>query len=1508
MALKPTQRWLDAARAGSAEPVLLVELRPTVLYAEKNFAGDWRGGRDNQGRLLSDPASTSGLNTAPPEGVTEPYPDELRLARAEVEHPEMQPFSRPMASGVTFRHFGQYESAGTDTYKNVGQYVQTFRCCRAFRLRRLKAGLYNSGARFKGRIRIKIYSHLCESALNEYRLTAQNQPFGSSTAPAVQGIYNGAKLVHSFEFNAARDSLSGLDPEKSLEGRDFESAGGDTFKIFDLSASNVWLPGGDAPCALDLSVDRDDDARSLHLYGSADDRAYGRGQLLHHDHGSGKFYKLPGDMGFKFMADGYVNAGSGIFTFDLGEKPHSGLQGELELRYCEPLGTSALFELRECDSGTGWPSAWRRVSDGAALGGRRFVQVRVSLSSRDGLDTPRIYSVRVAYRSAHRFVMASRPLFGYPNLVAEAPDYSAEGDPLSGRASASDTSRLVLLDAGGMLPRLFSLYNMKNDEVKVYLGFDAPGFLDNSAADYNEGLGDWLHYKSLWIEDWEIGEGVVTLYGYDQQVRFLESESPSRSPEDDRQEQIHYNLLPPALIKRDFLLRARMRPSRIDFVAGPDGLPLPETSFGALGEASAWRLSRVIEKPAGLHSEDQDLNRHLLAFQAVDERGRWVARRADFSASPVARLSGDDILEKSERFQPGHRHLKNIAAVYYGGEGNSETDYRSLCLEVDEEGGKSYKEFSVDKLLSRFIPLSADPRDPGDIPVTVARARLRLQRHGLRSLDFSTRLEYAWLQIGDHVHVDSRRYRRPGAGSPNPLLVMLTRKSIDRGLGSVSWSALVLADAQEEELPGRSPAAPLSVTVEPNNDGTVTWSWQASPDDDGDRVLRYDLFRRLAHLDNWAGSTGTVSAGGKSGYSIDDGPYDRLVSYDFGVRAVGVNGRASAITVAQDVLVTAAPPAPPSPDDWRLETREGAIAVYLLNDAGRAQFYRIHVLLGGGSGWRGAGTLARGARREPAFLYYPDDPASSFTVRAFALSAVDSYGQEGEWSAPKLQTFRRLMPSTQVLPAPAWEDGAGVYPLVNWIDTGPYHGYSISCRLGAPQGCADLVERYEVQRSDDLGTGGLSWSDWERLPDCSPSNGGAAAASGLVYENRDSSFKAGNRYRYRARAIGRNETPGLWGETLRVTLNGDSTAPDRPVLSLVEHTGHNELSISAPAISGGPCPDFSHWLIEGFRQENGQWEVLEPHWCDTSYQHSTVDEGLEKNWKYRVTAFDFSGNASPVSLETGFGKMKRAGTAFLSSTVNDTLAQVWVNEAEIGLKVSRDGVISAINLSPEAVDITGRRITLDGDTVFSADCEIYGELKLCRTSQDTERIEIGTFSSGEEIRCYGSKSMGTQEHLGIRFYTYELENNNLPVIQLKGTDVWSLGSEPQWMLTGWGLKPLNYACLGLPDAAMHGAWFFRGQTACIGWDYTLGRLLVNRNDTVRTFIPREQDYDLAEGKVYRIDGVQVVGACQAAVADAAVSGTPAQLSECARAVEFDALAGKFNQLLGRLRAHGLILS
>ena len=134
---------------------------------------------------------------------------------------------------------------------------------------------------------------------------------------------------------------------------------------------------------------------------------------------------------------------------------------------------------------------------------------------------------------------------------------------------------------------------------------------------------------------------------------------------------------------------------------------------------------------------------------------------------------------------------------------------------------------------------------------------------------------------------------------------------------------------------------------------------------------------------------------------------------------------------------------------------------------------------------------------------------------------------------------------------------------------------------------------------------------------------------------------------------------------------------------------------------GGRARTFDYWKIEGFKQESGQWVVLEPQWRDTRYIHGDLDSELEKNWKYRITALDHSGNASPPSAETGFGKMKKAGSTFLSSAVNETLAQVTQHESTLSTHstlISQNSYDITLKADQEQVDtLSGNVSTLSGE-------------------------------------------------------------------------------------------------------------------------------------------------------------------------------------------------------------------
>ncbi|HUU29386.1 MAG TPA: hypothetical protein VM123_16405 [archaeon] len=1424
MALSPTQTWKDASRAGTTEPVLLFELRPTVLYDERNFRGDWN---------RVDPPSAIATGTGQYQNYYTLNPnhpsDELRLASWEVEHPEKQTHQVEtllFAQSVTYYSFAAY-GRQTRGQSARGGFLQTFKSSRAFRLKKLYLGLRNESpdpnTLYKGRLFVTIYRNLLEI----------------DTAGAEGNSHLGALL------DSAERVFAGEIDFSSSEGCETLTDSSGFWHVLDFSDQNIWLPGGSEPCAILLEPESQVGLETLKLVTGGQSYTYPKGQLYKYDPETGRFIEKSGDLAFKFIVDGYQPTGSGIWTFDVGETPSAGLDGELELCYSEPADTSLYFQMREAAAQSGLSSKpWKTVTDGSRIT-KRWVQVKVTFSSGTGpngsaLDTPRVYSMRVAFKESHRFVLASRPLFGYPNCVAEAPDYSAEGEPLSGEASATDTSRIVLIDGGGMPSRIFSRCNMKNDEIKVYLGFDCPSFLDTSQSGYNNGNGDWLDFKTIWIEDWEILDGRIVVHGYDQQVRFKEAESPGPCNPPDMAEEIHYDLQNPADIKRDLLKRARIRPSKID----------PQ-SFSRLESAFDWGLTHEIKQTTNLQKVDRELNRHLLAFQVVDETGKWATRYVDYgntaydpelglwlqNSKALPWLRGDDLIAGSERFYPGRKYVRNVAVILFGGKGSDQREYRGIAIDYDENSEKAHKEYASDKILSEFIPAGEDAGNNNGIPLKVARNRLNLQKDGVRMLEFSTRLEFACLQIGDHINLTSTLYSRPGEANPNPLLGMLTRKNIDRNLDAIHWAALVLLDAGQcaTQVPTVNP--PQNVSVTAGGDGTVSWNWARSADDTAATGNnRYELLQRPSHLETWGSAKTRVNADGSANYEYIDPDFTELISYDFGVRYVNASGRASQIISCENVLVIDSDPGPPGEGDWSVLPLPGAVEVYLINEMSGAHHYNVYVRPDTNTGWQLVGTIPREAGRRGSFIWTPPNPyvSDSYRFSLFALSSVDNWGKESSRSAQKLMCYRPLMSPTEVLPAPGFSTGGGAYPLISRVSIESGFAFSITLKIVAPCGEEDKIDRYELERRDDCGTGQASWSGWERIPDYKvrQEDSSIPAPSAIYYDNTDRKLKPTYYYQYRVRAVGKNNVPGSWSESVTLQLTEDTTPPDQPAITVENFQYANKIKISEPALGGvTPCPDFSHFKIEGYEQSAAIWITLSEHYKGTVFMHQINDSDLGENWKYRVTAYDHSGNASTVSSESGYKSQKKAGTAALSSVVNDTLAQVSVNESNIELKVDKSGVISSINISTEGIDIQGDRITLNGDTVFSADCEVYGLLKLVKTSDNTERIEIGSFNGEEEIRLYGNDA------LGARLGTIEISESTLGVINLYGPDELGTGESYRWDLTAWYMIPVGASALVLPDASKSGSWFSLSGKGELGWHNTDREMKILEGSNLYRFAP-----------------------------------------------------------------------
>jgi len=1280
------KKWKAAAKAGTARPVLLFEFKPTVLYAEKNFRGDW-----SQGTSLSN--LDTGHDT-----------DELRLGPAVVEHPDSQTDQsgkRSYYEPVYRRR--RYEGPLRDwsVYRKASL-VQTFKVVRAFRLQKLYLGIRNEYAKDYE----KYFSTVMVRLLRGLR-----EPTKMYNPGSIEGIVEKAREIISYEIDFQQEYETVADNDGY-------------WHVIDFSQENVWIPGGNEPCAITLEPATDENLGALRFFGSEAD-SYAKGDLYKADASTGVFVKVPGDLAFKLIGDGYAATGSGTWTFVLDQAPQSSLSGEIELRYSEPAGTALSFYLRQGNTLSEAESqSWSAVSDGASVS-KRLVQIKpVFRSDADQLDSPRIYSMRVAFKRSEKFLLAARPLFGYPNCVAEAPDYSAEGEPLSGEASATDTSRILMLDPDSMVSNLFSISSLKNDEISIKLGFDTEDFRES----------DFLPFKTIWIEDWEPAEGAMSVHGYDQQVRYREAEAPACVAPPEMSEEIHYDLQNPADIKRDLLQRARIRPSSIDPV-----------SFGKLAENFDWQLTYEITKPGKLQKVDRELNRHLLAFQVIDETGKWVTRYADFEAAPAASLSGNDILAGSERYYPGLKYLRNYATVFFGGEGRNESDYAGIAISCNDtrESEKAFKELAVDKLFSEFIPPSDDADDvSGGIARQVAGRRRMLQENGLRVVEFSTRLEFAYLQIGDHIHFTSTHYKRAGAVSPNPLLVLLTRKNIDRSLRAIHWAGLVLLDNEESPEADSPVAAPRNFNVTVNGNGTVTWFWSKSLDDDGSDIKRYDLYQRLSHLDAWGPPKTSITATGASSYYHEDSDFSEPVAYDFGVRAVHENGRASAMVTDDNLLVTWQAPAVPGWDDWELNPVPGGIEVWVCNQVSGAAGYNVYTWKNGR--WEPAGSFSANLRRSQAFVLQAENQFLR-KLHKITIAAVNNWGVLGEKASARGMINYEIMDSTRVLSAPSFDSAGGTYPLISRVAVGPHFAFSITLKITAPQGEEDLADRYELQRRDDGGEGQTNWSGWERLPDyrVKQEDSSLPAPATFYYDNTDRKFKPSWYYQYRVRAVGRNNVPGAWSSPVTLQLTEDTTPPAQPTITVKSLIGTNRIYISEPA-----DPDFAYFKIEG-KEAGGSWEVLAPHYRGTTYHHMVDDIELETDWQYRVTAYDHSGNPSTVSATSTAKAQKKAGEIYLSGSVNDTLAQVSVNEADIELRVEKSGVISAINISTEGIDIQGDNITINGDTVFSSDCEIYGNLKLTKTSNNDNRIEIGSFSGDEEFRLYDQGYLSVQRR-GLR--------------------------------------------------------------------------------------------------------------------------------------------------------------
>jgi len=245
---------------------------------------------------------------------------------------------------------------------------------------------------------------------------------------------------------------------------------------------------------------------------------------------------------------------------------------------------------------------------------------------------------------------------------------------------------------------------------------------------------------------------------------------------------------------------------------------------------------------------------------------------------------------------------------------------------------------------------------------------------------------------------------------------------------------------------------------------------------------------------------------------------------------------------------------------------------------------------------------------------------------------------QGAWSRP--QNAADFVPTAPSLST----DG---YPVLS--RTGKYNAWTFTIRnmlliYGAEK---DMVQRYDIQRRDDRGSDGMIWGGWQVLPSVNVDTTLPAPLK-ILYDNTDHNFIPGWIYQYQVRAVGLNEKVSDWSTAINCTLADDTTPPDKPVFTATEGTGFVRLDIQAATQSAAACPDFAFWKIEKSDNAGSSWQTLQEQWRTTTFVDVDIDANLESNRRYRITAYDYSGNASTVSDSSSDKKKKKVDTTALA--------------------------------------------------------------------------------------------------------------------------------------------------------------------------------------------------------------------------------------------------------------------
>ncbi len=394
-------------------------------------------------------------------------------------------------------------------------------------------------------------------------------------------------------------------------------------------------------------------------------------------------------------------------------------------------------------------------------------------------------------------------------------------------------------------------------------------------------------------------------------------------------------------------------------------------------------------------------------------------------------------------------------------------------------------------------------------------------------------------------------------------------------------------------------------------------------------------------------------------------------------------------TGGENTLLAAAPAATPT---WTLISIEGGWRVVVTGYVEGTLKYELYKYSGAKKGYRPYATFAetRNSSGDGALVYdaHAADPSVQ-TYGKFKLRVITATDQselsDSQEDYSKADTS--LIDADNFVPT--MPDESGTYPTLTAKEvSGGDFKFIVTLKVILPSGYEDGIVRVEMQRRDNDGG---SYNEWIDLP---PHLITVDPAPSVVYwKNSDAILIPGVTYQWRARCVARGGTESAWTTALSETIVDDTTAPAQPTISVVALPLGNLLTIV-----GGTEADFAYFKIEGSSNAGSDWSTLVEKQVLTVWIHGITTAGIDTTWRYRVTAYDWVGNASTVSAATAdYGASKIVtDVVFANTFVAGDMAFVVAGTTNV------IGLINASSEGGGTLNIAAAKIAISGSTTFTA--------------------------------------------------------------------------------------------------------------------------------------------------------------------------------------------------------------